>query len=65
MITVRKLSKREQGMLIFFGLFLVVILALEFIVFQSIDRINALEAEKSELQSEWDSIKSCQERKMP
>lgn len=56
--TVRKLSKREQGLLIIFFFILMAVIGIEFIVTPSLDKITVLKSERADLQLQWDEIQS-------
>lgn len=56
--TVRKLSKREQILLILFFSILIVVIGIEFLVTPSLDKITVLKSERADLQLQWDEIQS-------
>lgn len=54
----RRLSKREQKLLIIFFFILIAVIGIEFIVTPSLDKITALKNERADLQLQWDEIQS-------
>lgn len=59
----RKLSKRERILMILFFYILIVVIGIQWIVYPSLDKIKFLNNERSDLQLQWDEIKSYSETK--